>query len=381
MRVFLLLACLANLLQAMAQPFAIGNAARDFFDADRNRTVPCDIHYPATVDGDEAPFAEGSFPVIVIGHGFVMSVDAYAYLWEHFVPLGYIVVLPTTEGDLSPDHAAFGADLAFVAQRMTVENADAGSAFFGHVSAGRVLAGHSMGGGAALLGAAGNAQVQAVMVLAPAETDPSAIAAAAQISAPTLVFAADEDCVTPIASNQQPMYEAVSIPCKAMLVALGGGHCYFGDDNFLCSFGELTCGPDLSITRVEQHDIVTDLGTLWLDGHVRNDAGALAAFEDSVAVSARIAGQQTCLSTSLAEPVGPTMEVVLITGDGTLSIESATPLRVVRLVNTMGAALPVSTGFDTRLIMDTRALVCGRYNLVLADGAGNLASRQFVVVR
>ena len=74
----------------MAQPYAIGNTARNWYDAVRMRDVSAELHYPAVADGDDQPAAAGAFPVLVLGHGFVMTVDAYDYIWQHFTPLGYI---------------------------------------------------------------------------------------------------------------------------------------------------------------------------------------------------------------------------------------------------------------------------------------------------
>jgi predicted dienelactone hydrolase len=146
---------------AAAQPYAIGTTSTSFFDADRSRDVTCEVHYPATTDGTDTPVAEGNFATLVIGHGFVMSVDAYEYVWRHFTPLGYIVVLPTTEAGFAPDHAEFGADLAHVVNALQAANTDDNSPFFGHVSASAALMGHSMGGGSTVLGAAAQPPVQA----------------------------------------------------------------------------------------------------------------------------------------------------------------------------------------------------------------------------
>lgn len=365
---------------AQAQPYAIGNTTRTWYDAERMREVPGELHYPAVADGDDEAVADGTFPVLVVGHGFVMTVDAYEYLWRHFVPLGYIVILPTSEGGLSPDHAAFGADLAFAEQRMQAEGLEEGSLFFGHVAEQSALLGHSMGGGAALLGAEGNSAIQAVVDLAPAETNPSAIAAAAGILVPTLIFSGSEDCVTPLATNQQPMYDALTAPCKALVNVSGGGHCYFGDDNFLCSFGEFTCGPDLTVSRAQQHDVVTDLATLWLDHYLRGDASAFTAFQDSMSATSRATTQFACLSTDVQDVEQSTMstwpspanDILHITGlatDAELEILTATGARVARIARS-----------NSLRTVDVSALPNGAYWLVCRTGQRKQV-QQFVVQR
>lgn len=345
-----------------AQPYATGRVDRSFFDADRSRDIPCSIHYPAISAGDEQPIEAGSFPVIVLGHGFVMTVDAYAYLGQFFSTAGYIVVMPTTEGGFLPDHEAFGEDLRFVAAQLTLENLDPLSFFFGHVGNGRALLGHSMGGGAALLGASANADIDAVMVMAPAETSPSAIAAAASVSVPTLLFAASEDCVTPPGSNQQPMYEALDVPCKMLISISGGGHCYFGDENFLCSFGESTCGPDLTITREQQHDVVTDLGALWLDHWLMGNATALAPLLDSLSMSDRITAQSQCISTQVTGRDGPAPPGAMLVEGDQLRLVLPEGSRAVAILNMQGSAVATVRTTDPSII-DVSGLSNGPYLL------------------
>lgn len=284
-----------------AQPFLVGTSSLTFHDDVRNRDIPCSVFYPAMTAGADQAVASGSFPSLVIGHGFVMTVNAYTYLSQHYATKGYIVVLPTTEGGFAPDHGHFGEDLAFLPNALQLLGTNADSPFFEHVGPSSVLMGHSMGGGAALLGASNNANIQAVVVLAPAETNPSVITACASITVPTLIFGANEDCVTPIATNSQPMYDATAAPCKAFVNILGGGHCYFGDNSTTCSFGELTCGPDLTIDRGQQHQAVLDVTDLWLDHFIGGSAEALTTLADTLSSSTRFTSSFDCLTTGVID--------------------------------------------------------------------------------
>ena len=164
-----------------AQPYLIGSRTITFFDAGRSRNIETNIYYPGLTAGTNATVVDGAFPVLVIGHGFVMTPNAYANLWEHFVPRGYIVALPTTEGGFAPDHGEFGLDLAFIAEALQAANSDGASPFFEHVAPTSALMGHSMGGGASFLGAANNSAITTLVNFAAAETNPSAIAASAQV--------------------------------------------------------------------------------------------------------------------------------------------------------------------------------------------------------
>ena len=301
MRQLLLAVSLLPLISA-AQPYLIGNRSITFFDASRNRNIATNLYYPGETAGSNAAVLSGEWPVLVIGHGFVMGTDAYANLWNHFVPRGYIVALPTTEGGFAPNHGNFGLDIAFVATALQAANDDGASPFFQRVAPTSALMGHSMGGGASFLGAADNTAITTVVNFAAAETNPSAVAACAQVQVPTLVFAGSNDCVTPIPQHQQPMYDALTVPCRAFVSITGGGHCYFAESNFNCSFGELTCTPAPAISRAEQHDAVNDLASLWLDHFLKGDEPALTAFIDSVSVSTRVTGSTTCaLTTSVGD--------------------------------------------------------------------------------
>jgi pimeloyl-ACP methyl ester carboxylesterase len=254
------------------QPFAIGSTNLTFTDPSRGgRSIPCEVYYPATTAGSNVPVAAGAFPVLAFGHGFVMTVGAYANVRQAYVPEGFILVLPTTEGGFSPSHGNFGLDLAFAIASMQAEGVAPASPFFGHVLSTSAVMGHSMGGGASFLAAGGAPQITTVVNYAAAETNPSAIAAAGNATMPTLVFSGSQDCVVPAAGNQQDMYTASASTCKAFVSITGAGHCQFANSNFNCTFGETTCGGAGGLSRAQQQDAAQDLTLLWLKRYLKDD--------------------------------------------------------------------------------------------------------------
>jgi len=276
---------------AAAQPFPVGSRNITFNDPARGgRAIACEVYYPATSAGSNQPLANGRFPVLSFGHGFVMGVNAYYNLRDAFVPQGYILVLPTTEGGFSPSHGNFGLDLAFVITAMQQRGADPASPFFGRVASTAAIMGHSMGGGASFLGASAP-QVTTVVNYAPAETNPSAIAAAGNVDKPVLVLAGSQDCVTPPSTNQLPMYNAVPSGCKAYVSLTGGGHCNFANSNFNCGFGEVTCGGGGSLGRAAQQALTHQYTLLWLDRYLKDDLQAGEAFEALLAAASQITSQ------------------------------------------------------------------------------------------
>lgn len=325
---------LLSIFYVQAQPFAIGKTTITFTDGSRNnRVIETDIYYPSSQSGTNVPVAGGSnirFPVISIGHGFVMAVDAYANLWNMLVPEGYIVALPKTESSFSPSHANFGRDLAFVIDTITQLNDKSNSIFFNKVDNMNCVMGHSMGGGAAHLAAAGNAKIKAIATFAAAETNPSAIGAAGTLQIPALVFAGSNDCVTPPANHQTPIYNALKSNCKTYLTIKGGSHCQMAESNFNCNFGEATCTPAPSISRIQQHAVIKSYLIPWLQYQLKQDCNAARAFDNLMKNDNNVSFQNNCTFCLLSQ----TAEVRLFSNNNvypnpfkeTLNITSATRL-------------------------------------------------------
>lgn len=251
-------------LGAIAQ-FEIAHTSIQLTDTDRSKSIPVEVYYPSSLAGEDQPIIEDSLPLIVVAHGFVIAVNDYSYIWEYLVPKGYVVCLPNTETGISPNHEDFAFDINFTAENIALEFTDGNSVLYGAYHQRTGYIGHSMGGGAAHLAATHPSNVQALISLAAAETTPSAIVASNSISIPTLVFSGEQDCVAPSADHQSPMYSAVNSPCKTYINILGGGHCHFADDNFICGLGEQSCGGSPSTDRTVQQAIVLNYMGQWLD--------------------------------------------------------------------------------------------------------------------
>ena len=270
----------------------VGHATITFVDPVRNnRQIVTEVYYPATAAGNNTPIATGAFPLISFGHGFVMAWSAYQNFWDMLVLEGYIIVFPTTESGISPNHTEFGKDLKFLISE--IQTNGAGAAFtassVGNTSA---IMGHSMGGGSSFLAAENNATITTMVTFAAANTNPSSITAAQQVAVPTLLFSGVNDCVTPPAQHQDIMYDSTTAAYKTQINITGGGHCYFANSNFSCTFGESTCTPSPSIVREEQQDVTNDFLKLWLGYFLKNDCQDAQKFQDSLISSTRITHRQ-----------------------------------------------------------------------------------------
>lgn len=300
----LVLVSLTVLLQAQVQ---VGHTTITFADPSRTggfgsgggsgRQIQTEIYYPAATAGDNVPILGGNYPVIVFGHGFVMVWSAYQNVWDAVVPEGYIIAFPRTEGSISPSHGDFGLDLAYVAEQIQNRGVNDPAFFFYQKTAPTTaLMGHSMGGGAALLGSQNNANITAMAVLAAAETNPSAVAAAPGINVPSLIFSGGNDCVTPPATNQLLMYNALASKCKTHVTITGGSHCQFADDNFNCGFGEATCTPSPAISRAQQHTSLNTYLIPFLNKYLKGTCSPNSNFDGVLAAGTDITYTQSCIS-------------------------------------------------------------------------------------
>ncbi len=241
-------------------PHPVGTTQLTWNDPDRGgRAVPVRIDYPALSAGTDTPPRSGcGFPTLAFGHGFTISGEAYGWLRNALVADGLVLLRPLTESGLSPSHLDFGLDLAFAGRAFRAD-----ARFANVAGAFRALGGHSMGGGAAVLGAA-SAPTDALILFAPAETNPSAAAAAAQVSAPARVYTGSRDCVTPFASHAGPILAALTHPDVARIDLAGGSHCQFSDGSFTCSIGEANCTATISAAS-QQAQVLASLKP-WLFG-------------------------------------------------------------------------------------------------------------------
>lgn len=326
MRITTICLVLFSALSVFGQPFEIGHTTITFNDPARTggfgtgggpgRQIQTEIYYPADIAGNDVNLSSGEFPVIVFGHGFAMGWGAYSNIWEELIPQGFILAFPRTEGGLfpAPSHAEFGLDLSLIVTKINNEGTLASSLFFNHISTKSALMGHSMGGGAMVLAAENNTNITTVIGLAPAETNPSAIAAATNVSVPALIFSADQDLVTPAIDHHIPIYNGLASSCKYFINIIGGAHCYYANSNFNCDFGESTSGGNISISRSQQQIIMFRYVLPWLNIYLYDDCDEHSVFETDLALDAEVSNQSSCTGF----PV-PTYDVTVSVNNGTLT--------------------------------------------------------------
>ncbi|MBU6340912.1 MAG: dienelactone hydrolase family protein [Bacteroidetes bacterium] len=375
----------------LSAQFQIGHSTLTFTDPARNnRPIATEVYYPAETAGNNVPLAAGVFPVIQFGHGFVMSTDSYANFWESLVPQGFILCLPQTEGGFSPSHADFAKDLAFLCTAMEAENLKTTSRFFGHIQPRYCIMGHSMGGGCTVLSYQYNPNlIRCVAAFAPANTNPSALAAAPAVSVPALVFAGSYDCIAPPAQQALPIYQALDTSaCKHYVELAGGSHCQFANANANCSFGELFSGcANPPISADEQHALVNTLLLPWLNAYLKADAGFITPLNDLLASQNGFTTQNGCSNTTrvlapqnagfgfkiLENPVEQADLRVLLAAD-----DAARPTEFI-LCDASGRVLIRVKNTDTEILhIAIPTLAAGMYYLVGMDREGRKSVQGFV---
>ena len=288
---------------AFAQPFAIGHRTLSLLDVARNRNVTAEVYYPAVSTGDNVEFANGSFPVFTLAHGFLIPGNTYQNFADALVPDGLVIVLPTTEGGILPNHDAFGKDIAFLNTAFRTGAVD----FFTQWNGRSAIGGHSMGGGASAL-AATQTVADAYVGIAPAITNPSPVPQGNQIQIPAIIFSGSADGVTPPETNHQPIYDSFDSSCKTFVSITSGTHCFYIPSS-LCDLGEAGAGS--GITREIQQDITFDFLKPFLHVFLLDDTAQWQAFQEALPTDGRITYQQNCnLSfTSIESPTVSSVQV------------------------------------------------------------------------
>jgi predicted dienelactone hydrolase len=314
--------------------FAVGSISLTYTDATRNRDLPFEMMYPASTDGNGVPCADGVFPYVVIAHGFSMQASDYTYLAQSLAASGYIVLQLATESGFAPSHADYGLDILYLATHFREENVTDGSWFAGHVMSKAGVIGHSMGGGSAWLAAAQeDGNIDCLVGLAPAETNPSAIDAAPEVVTPAMILSGSSDAVTPPAQNHQPIYDETASSCKVFVNVLEGSHCGFADDGTLCQFGEFGFN---GLATTLQQSITQDLVKPWMDWHLKgltDAAGVIDSYDEIQPNTEIVSG---CIVSSIQANALSNLQIFPNPSDNKISVWGISEVRHLVVINGEG---------------------------------------------
>jgi predicted dienelactone hydrolase len=339
------------------------------------RQIQTEIYYPAASTADNVPVVGTNLPIIVFGHGFSMGWDAYANVWQSLTADGYVIAFPRTEGSLSPSHGEFGKDLALLVDKMQSLNTTSSSLFFGKLASTSAIMGHSMGGGSTFLAGANNTSITTMVTYAAANTNPSSISASQTVGVPNLVITGENDCVAPPANHQNIMYDSLASNLKTEVTIKGGGHCYFANNNFNCSFGEGTCTPNPTITRADQQDATLDFTKIWLRRFLKNDCVAGSSFQDSLLASTRISYRQNnpinCTSVGINNSANfNDLKVYPNPANEFLIVENNVEIKTLLIIDVVGRVIYSSSLNENKQNINVKTFDDGIYYLKVTNKSG-----------
>jgi hypothetical protein len=286
-------AMLALFTTCQAQYYSVGVQSVTWTDSSRsNRSVPVEFHYP----GNSSAIAADSFGFVVFGHGFDIPISAYYNYADSLAAHGYIVALTSNEGGLLPNHTNLANDLIFIYNTMIYKgHNDNTSLLYNHVKAKGSIAGHSMGGGCAVLSCQFSDTATCYWTLSEATTVPSSITAATYMTKPYLSFAGSSDCIAPPSTNQIPTYDSSRSVCKTFVEIANATHCQFASNNGICVLGEVLTGcSSTSLSLAGQTDTALKYIYPFLDYYLNGNCQALTQFETIYNADVNDTRMQSC---------------------------------------------------------------------------------------
>ncbi len=139
-----------------------------------------------------APVRGRGLPAVALAHGWLQPARRYADTMRYLASWGLVVVAADTQKGPIPSPGAMALDLTAALHRVADGRLGNGLVRVDPEKLG--LIGHSVGAGAAVLAAAADSSVGAVVTVTAAATHPSAVEAAARVHAPGLhLVGADDD--------------------------------------------------------------------------------------------------------------------------------------------------------------------------------------------
>jgi dienelactone hydrolase len=155
-------------------------------------------------------------PAVAFGHGWLQPPIRYRELLRHLASWGIVVAAPATQRGPLGSHRLLAADLRTALDVCAGVRLGDGEISVDTARLG--LAGHSTGGGCAVLAAAADDRIKAVATLAAAQTRPFASEAARSCGMPGLHIAAGRDLVAPPASHVELIASAWAGPVELRTV-------------------------------------------------------------------------------------------------------------------------------------------------------------------
>ena len=174
-----------------------------------NLEMPVDVYLPP---------GKTAAPVVLLAHGFTQNKNFHANQGRHLAAAGFVVLVPSLQR--FADHAGHGRDLLGLLDWAATQDSDKTSRLHGRVNSKRAAAcGHSSGGLSALLAAAADKRIRALVLLDAVDRDGLGAKAAANLRIPSLSLCAEP---SPWNDSGSPLKLAAALPEPKMVVKIAG---------------------------------------------------------------------------------------------------------------------------------------------------------------
>lgn len=382
--------------------YEIGRKNMTLVDSSRAfRNINLTVFYPADNGGPNAPMAAPSnkkFPLVVFGHAEKIPVHYYQYIKDFYVPRGFMVAFPKTELSNNPNHLDFAMDMVYIIEAFEKMKTDPASFFYGRYNMKSCVSGHGMGGGAAILAAEMKQDISVLFTIAATETTPSAVAAAQNVTIPSLVFIGGKDCIAPSVINSEPMFNSLASACKVFINQVEGTHCQFAEDNKKCTKDETGC-PVSAYPADSTNEYTNRLSVSFLRYYMKYNALAWPLFIDKMTTYPDVVYVNSCFvpgTPRLADDQNEVKEDGYIrkfnlypnpsASNDNLKIELESFERIsatVTIVNTLGQQVYLRNftldAANNNIIVPTSGFAPGNYIVTVTDGVSQRITKPLII--
>lgn len=159
-----------------------------------------------------APEQGLGLPAVTFGHDWLQPADRYVDLLRHLATWGFVTAAPSSHRGVLPSAQGFAADL-----RTTLDVCAGVRLGDGRVSVDSrrtALVGHGIGAGAAMIAAATQPRLAAVVTIAVVQSHPAVVESARALRLPVLHIAAGRDTVAPPVGHVDQIAAAAGGPVR-----------------------------------------------------------------------------------------------------------------------------------------------------------------------
>lgn len=284
---------------ALDQPgsYKIGTYDTSFSTTHGNNNAT--VYYPATAAGANTPAdASGApYPIVAVSPGLGSNKEWNKWIGQHLSTHGYIVMIITVPNPFDSSTVQQQDGLVGALDKLTSENSNAGSRINNLADIGkRSIVGHSLGAMGSLSVAGRNGvDLDAVIALAPGAVSTTALS---NITAPTQIQSASEDCITRPGPAQTD-YDNVGAAFKQIFIITGGNHVGFNDEGSLAETGGdflIDCDNTIDVTDAQQR-LSRRFMTAWLNYFVKGQSQYASYISGAQAQAEVTAGRISDLET------------------------------------------------------------------------------------